>query len=162
MQLVTPRVVAIAVTIDTMSWIISFHVFLFSNSYSTLLPKDESIKDLEIIQRQLEIVLCREAGVSQIAVYAAHGKPRLLAVGGVCLEYDSQCCASYRQVLIQNSGANITIFADVGKLFARKCYFHPQPMGEPEVGCHKNHAAQGQEQELHGACGDPYAPHAIR
>ena len=27
MQLVTPRVVAIAVAIDTMSWIISFHVF---------------------------------------------------------------------------------------------------------------------------------------
>ena len=151
MQLVTPRVVAIAVAIDTMSWIISFQVFLFSNSYSTLLPKDESILDLEIIQRQLEIVLCREAGVSQIAVYAVHGKPRLLAVGGVCLEYDSQCCASYRQVLIQNSGANITIFADVGKLFARKCYFHPQPMGEPEVGCHKNHAAQGKKQELHGA-----------
>ena len=31
MQLVTPRVVAIAVAIDTMSWIISFQVFLFSN-----------------------------------------------------------------------------------------------------------------------------------
>ena len=108
-------------------------------------PLVESILNLEIIQRQLEIVLCGEAGVSQIAVYAVHGKPRLLAVGGVCLEYDSQCCASYRQVLIQNSGANITIFADVGKLFARKCYFHPQPMGEPEVGCHKNHAAQGQK-----------------
>ena len=29
MQLVTPRVVAIAVAIDTMSWIISFQVFLF-------------------------------------------------------------------------------------------------------------------------------------
>ena len=151
MQLVTPRVVAIAVAIDTMSWIISFQVFLFSNSYSTLLPKVESILNLEIIQRQLEIFLCREAGVSQIAVYAVHGKPRLLAVGGVCLEYDSQCYASYRQVLIQNSGANITIFADVGKLFARKCYFHPQPMGKPEVGCHKNHAAQGKKQELHGA-----------
>ena len=64
MQLVTPRVVAIAVAIDTMSWIISFQVFLFSNSYSTLLPKDESILNLEIIQRQLEIILCREACVS--------------------------------------------------------------------------------------------------
>ena len=125
MQLVTPRVVAIAVAIDTMSWIISFQVFLFSNSYSTLLPKDESIKDLEIIQRQLEIVLCREAGVSQIAVYAAHGKPRLLAVGGVCPEYDSQCCASYRQVLIQNSGANITIFADVGNYLPETVIFIP-------------------------------------
>ena len=29
MQLVTPRVVAIAVAIDTMSWIISFQVFFF-------------------------------------------------------------------------------------------------------------------------------------
>ena len=41
-------------------------------------------------------------------------------------------------------------------------YFHPQPMGKPEVGCHKNDAAQCQEQELYGACGEPYAPHAIR
>ena len=29
MQLVTPRVVAIAVAIDTISWIISFQVFFF-------------------------------------------------------------------------------------------------------------------------------------
>ena len=29
MQLVTPRVVAIAVAIDTMSWIISFQVYFF-------------------------------------------------------------------------------------------------------------------------------------
>ena len=35
-------------------------------------------------------------------------------------------------------------------------------MGKPEVGCHKNYAAQGKKQELHGACGEPDAPHAIR
>ena len=35
-------------------------------------------------------------------------------------------------------------------------------MGEPEVDCHKNHAAQCQEQELYGACGEPDAPHTIR
>ena len=35
-------------------------------------------------------------------------------------------------------------------------------MGEPEVDCHKNHAAQCQEQELYGACGELDAPHTIR
>ena len=104
--------------------------FYFQISTSTLLPKVELILNLEIIQRQLEIVLCREAGVSQIAVYAAHGKPRLLAVGGVCLEYDSQCCASYRQVLIQNSGANITFFCRCRQIICPKMLFSSPTNGQ--------------------------------
>ena len=35
-------------------------------------------------------------------------------------------------------------------------------MGAPEVACHYNHFAQGEKEEIYGACGEPDAPHAIR
>ena len=40
--------------------------------------------------------------------------------------------------------------------------FIPNQWANLRLAATKNHAAQCQEQELYGACGEPDAPHAIR
>ena len=52
MQLVTPRVVAIAVAIDTMSWIISFQVFFL---VSVLIRKINFLLNINFLEVRCEI-----------------------------------------------------------------------------------------------------------